>query len=109
MSFLKKAKSFVQNKFSKKKDKPLDVEAKPLNEEISLFVSNRLSSFIRKSSQPPKGVTEKQWKKILNQIIWAWDHAHLSNQAKTAHSRKLQRLRLIIGFKYFVKYFKDIK
>ena len=113
MSFFKKVTSFVRNKLSRKevKDHIEDhIEGpEPLNKEIASFVSLRLSIYIRKPGPPPKGVTEKQWKKILNQIIWSWDHAYLDKQAKTPHSRKLHRLRVLIGFKYFVKYFKDIK
>tara|TARA_R110000824_G_scaffold23943_3_gene84795 strand:- start:426 stop:755 length:330 start_codon:yes stop_codon:yes gene_type:complete len=109
MSFLKKVKSFVQNKLPKKKNESHITGPEPLNKEIALLVSNRLSIYIRKPGAPPEGVTEKQWKKILNQIIWSWDHAYLNNQAKSAYSRKLHRIRVLVGFKYFVKYFKDIK
>jgi len=109
MGFFKKVKSFVQNKLSKKSVDEHDAGPDPLNKEIALFVSQRLSTYIRQPSNPPEGITKKQWKKILNQIIWSWDHAYLNKEAKSSHSRKVHKLKVLIGFKLFVKYFKDIK
>jgi len=107
MAFLKKVSSFVKGKILPKKDEVEEI--KDLNKEICLYISDRLVKYIRKPGPPPEGVTKKQWKKILNQIAWAWEHAHEGSESKSSFNHKVHKLKTLVGFKLFIKYFKYIK
>ena len=112
MKFLEKVKSFMKAPFSKKEREQEDVEIKELqdlNKEISLYIVDKLTQYSIDPPNTPKRLTPKQWRGILNQMIWAWHHAYFGQKGSTIKHQKINKLRLLIGFKLFVRYFKDIK
>ena len=107
MAIFKKVSSFIKGKIKPKED---DAEPiKDLNKEICLYISQRLSEHIRKPGDPPENISPKQWKKILNQICWAWEHAHEGSNEISSFNKRVHKLKILTGFKLFIKYFKYIK
>ena len=105
MNLFEKVKSLIKGKKPSEEDK----SDKDLNKEICEIISSKLSNYLTQPGEPPEGIDKKQWKKILNQITWAWENAAEEWEAKGRFNKKVHRLKILIGFKLFVKYFKFIK
>jgi len=112
MNLFQKAKNFVKNKLSRKSELNEPTEAKEkqeLNKEISLVLVDKLTQYSIDPPNTPAGLTSKQWRSILNQIIWAWQHACKGYTGSSIKRKKINKLKVLVGFKLFVRYFKDIK
>jgi hypothetical protein len=111
MKFLEKAKNLIMAPFAKKKAEPENIdpeELQALNKEIALYFVDKLTRYAISPPHTPKNLSTKRWKGILNQIIWSWQHAYKPYTGRSTKHHKLYKLKLLIGFKLFVRYFKDI-
>ena len=109
MNFFQKVKSFVKNKLPSKKVEPKSESSRPVNEEISEFVLLKLNEQIANPNSVPAGLTKKQWRRILGNMAFAWDQGFRGIEYASKRKRKIQKFRILLGFKLFVKYFKYIK
>ena len=110
MKFFKKVMNFVKSKFSKPEAVVEEKTSKaPLNKDISQFVITRLNELIVNPTNIPEGLTKKQWRTALSLMVFSWDQAFREIELKSQKKQKVQKTRIILGFKLFVKYFKDIK
>ena len=117
MNLFGKIKSFVKSKLSKPKPKeeinneseePEDIKL-DANEEIARFVIDKLNEQILNPKELPPGLTDKQWRTILGNIIFSWDQSYRNIELASPRKKKIQKIRILLGFKLFIKYFKFIK
>jgi dipeptide/tripeptide permease len=109
MKFFDKAKKFIRNKFSKPKEVLSEPGPVPLNKEISEFVITKLNGLIVNPTSIPTGLSKKQWRTALSVMVYAWDQGYREINLKSPRKQKIQRMKILLGFKLFVKYYQHIK
>ena len=71
------------------------------------FILHKLDSRKRNLNNRPKHLSEKEWLKILDIMIFAFS-AKKNMRLKSQARRKMQYPRIDKGFKLFQKYIKDL-
>jgi hypothetical protein len=99
MKFLNKIKSL----FAKKTIKETD-----FNKEICEKTISRIKFRQSNLNDRPKNLTEEEWKKILNQILFAFSVKQQGISLKSLAKRKMRKKKVVEGFRLFEVYLKDL-
>ena len=107
MKSFQKATKFIKSKFSTKKE--VVEPTREVNEEISKFIISKLCDQVKEPNSIPADLTKKQWRLALSSMMYAWEESYKNTHFKSERKNKTRKLKIAIGFKLFIKYFKDIK
>lgn len=93
----------VKKIFSRKSDKKIQ-----LKESVCNLVIPNIEERLKCLENRPKNLSEKQWKQILNKILFAFSVKKTSVSLKSLAKIKMRKRKVEEGFRLFEVYFKDL-
>lgn len=99
MNFLKKIKGFFESK---------KINQNNFRKELCDTVMSRIEFKIANLQDRPKNLTEKEWRQILNKILFAFSVKQRSITLKSLAKTRMRKKKTEEGFRLFEVYFNDL-
>lgn len=97
---------FIQSikKLFKKKEKP----SKEFKKAACELIINQIQTRLKDLNKRPKNLEEREWKTILNKMLFAFSAKSKTIILKSLAKQKMRQLKIKEGFRLFEVYFKEL-